>query len=101
MGDCVAALEQQLRDITKSELVAQAPQHGVEHDVGRVLKIVERRAGALVEEFSAVKARECAVAERGASPPPTGLARAAAWAGHAQSSPAPLVCATLAEDSVV
>jgi hypothetical protein len=45
-----ATLEQQLGDVTKAELVAQTPQHREQDHVRRVLEIVERRAGALVED---------------------------------------------------
>ena len=49
VGDLEAALEQQLRDISEAELVAQPPQDGEQHDVGRVVELVEAGAGPLVE----------------------------------------------------
>ena len=66
--DLVAALEHQLGDIAEAELVAETPQHGKEHTVGRVLEIVERGPGPLVEDLAARAAGERAVPE-GASPP--------------------------------
>ena len=42
--DFEPTLEQHLGDVAKAELVAQPPQHGEQHDVGRVLEIVEWRA---------------------------------------------------------
>ena len=64
--DFEATFKQQLGDIAKAQLVAEAPQHREQHDVCRVLKLVERRAGSLVEDAPAGSARERAVPERGA-----------------------------------
>ncbi len=66
------ALEQQLGDIAEAELVAQPPQHDEQHDVGRVLQIVEAGAGPLVEPPSAGAAAEPAVAELRALSPAGG-----------------------------
>ena len=49
VGDLEPALEQHLGDVAEAELIAKAPQHGEEHEVGWVLEVVERRPGALVE----------------------------------------------------
>ncbi len=73
MGDLEAALEQHLGDVAEAELVAEPPEHREQHDVGRMLELVERRAGALVEDAPAGAASERPVAERRASPPPTRL----------------------------
>ena len=40
-------VEQQLGDVAEAELVAQAPQHGEQDAVGRVVEIVEGRPGSL------------------------------------------------------
>ena len=44
MGHLEAARQQQLGDIAEAELVAQPPPHGEEHEVRRVLELIERRA---------------------------------------------------------
>ena len=62
----VAPLEEQFGHVPEAELVPQAPQHGEEHEVRRVLAIVEGRAGPLVEAPSACPAAQPEVAERGA-----------------------------------
>ena len=61
VADLEAALEEQLGDVPEAELIAETPEHGEQHDVGRVLEIVERGAGPLVE------------------PPPTVAAPAPRW----------------------
>ena len=53
--DLESALEQQLGDVAEAELVAQAPQHGERHDVGRMLEIVEWRPRPLVEDTPAAR----------------------------------------------
>ena len=45
----VASLEKQFGHIPEAELVPQSPQHREQHDVCRVLEIVEGRAGPFVE----------------------------------------------------
>jgi len=61
--DLEAALKQQLGDVAEAWLVAQAPQHGEQHDVGGVLQLIERGAGPLVEDSVAGAASGSAVAE--------------------------------------
>ena len=65
----IAALQQQLRDISEAELVAQPPQHGEQHDVGREVELVEAGSGPLVEPPPAGAAAEPAVAELRAMSP--------------------------------
>ncbi len=84
--DLEAALEQQLCDITEAELVAQAPQHGEQHDVGGVLQLIEWGAGPLFEDSVAGAASGSAVAERATSSSPAGLCGTTVGAGHGQSS---------------
>ena len=45
----VAALKQEFGNVSQPELVAQPPEHGEQHDIGRELQFVERRTGAFVE----------------------------------------------------
>ena len=54
----IAAPKEQLGDIPEPELVLQAPDHGPQHNVRRVLEIVEGRTGPLVEAPSAGPASE-------------------------------------------
>ena len=65
--DLEAALEEQLSDVAEAQLGAQPPEHGEQHDIRRVLEIVDRRAAPLVEVTSACPAVEPRVAERGAA----------------------------------
>ncbi len=65
--DCVASLEQERDDVPEAERIAETPAHGEPHDVGRVLAIVERGAGPLVEAPQAGLAAEPRGAERGAA----------------------------------
>jgi hypothetical protein len=53
MRDAVAAKNQELGDITEAELVAEAPENGVEDDVGGMLQVIEGSAGAFVEASTA------------------------------------------------
>ena len=80
--DLVATLEQQLRDISEAELVAQPPQHGEQHDVGRIVELVEAGAGPLVEPPPAGAAAEPAVAELRAVSPLGCRARSTVRTGH-------------------
>ena len=80
--DLVATLEQQLRDISGAELVAQPPQHGEQHDVGRVVELVEAGAGPLVESPPAGAAAEPAVAKLRAVSPLGCRARSTVRTGH-------------------
>ena len=64
MRDLNTALEEHLCHVAETQLVAQTPQHREEHHVGRDLKMVERRAGSLVEATLARAAVEPPVAER-------------------------------------
>ena len=82
VGDLVAALEQQLRDISEAELVAQPPQHREQHDIGRVLEFVKAGAGPLVEPPPAGAAAEPAVAEFRAVSPLGCRARSTVRTGH-------------------
>ena len=85
--DVVAALQEQLGNVPQPELVAQAPQDGEEHDVGRVLQLVERCTRPFVEAAMAAGARESAVAERRPLLPPTHRCRfASADRSSARSS---------------
>lgn len=61
----VAAAEEQFRNVTEAELVAEAPEDSVEDDAGRVLEVVEVGAGALVEAPTARCADKAVVAEGG------------------------------------
>ncbi len=56
--DCVASLEQERDDGAEAERVPETPQHGEPDDIRRVLEIVERRAGPLVEAPAACPAVE-------------------------------------------
>ena len=69
MRDLEAALEEQLSDVAEAQLGAETPAHGEPHDVGRVLAIVEGRAGPLVEPPPTGPAAEPPGAERGAPLP--------------------------------
>ena len=62
VGGDVATLQQQLGDVAEAQLVAQAPEHGEQYDVGRILQPVEECAGALVEAIPAGSALEAPVA---------------------------------------
>ena len=64
MRDLNTALEEHLCHVAETQLVAQTPQHREEHHVGRDLKMVEWRAGSLVEATLARAAVEPPVAER-------------------------------------
>ena len=64
VADGVATLEQEFRYVPQPKLVAQVLEHGEQHDISRELKLVERRAGALVEASLAASARGPAVAKR-------------------------------------
>ena len=63
MGNLVSPLEQQFRDIPETELVAQPPEDGEQHDVSGELEIVEAGAGPLVEDAPARVAGKCSKAE--------------------------------------
>ena len=80
--DLVAALQQQLRDFAKAELVAQPPQHGEQHDVGRVLELVEAGAGPLVESAPTRAAVESPVAQCRAAGPSRRCGRLAVRTRH-------------------
>ena len=67
VGDLDAALEEPLGAVPEAARIAETPAHGEQHDVGRVLAIVERGAGPLVEATSAGLAAEPPGAERGAA----------------------------------
>jgi len=67
--DGEASEEELLRDVTEAELVAEAPKDRVEDDIGRVLELIEGRAGALVEAPAAGTADEPGVADGGGSRP--------------------------------
>ena len=67
VGNLEPALEQQLGDVPEAQLVAEPPQHREEHDVRRVLEIVEGCAGSLLKAPPAGPAAEPPVAERGAA----------------------------------
>ena len=60
--DLEPALQQQLGGIAEAELVAQARRYREEHDVGRVLEIVEWRICPLVEDTPTGAACERALA---------------------------------------
>ena len=49
IADLESPLEEEFSHVTKAELVAQAPEDGEQHDVGRELEIVEGRPRALIE----------------------------------------------------
>ena len=70
VGDLEPALEPHLGDVAEAELVAEPPEHREEHDVRRVLEIVEGRAGPFIEAPPAGPAAEPLVAERGAARAP-------------------------------
>ena len=84
VGNFIAALEQQLRDISEAEFVAQPPEHGEQHDLGRVVELVEAGAGPLVEPPPAGATAEPAVAELRAVSPLGYRARSTVRTGHGQ-----------------
>jgi hypothetical protein len=67
--DGEASEEEQLRDVTEAELVAEAPEDRVEDDIGRVLELIEGRASALVEAPATGAADEPGVADGGGPRP--------------------------------
>jgi hypothetical protein len=53
VGCHVAALQEQLGDVAEAQLLSQEPQHGEQHDIGRVLQLVGFRASAGPESQNA------------------------------------------------
>ena len=82
VADLEAALEEQLGDVPEAELIAETPEHGEQHDVDRVLEIVERGAGPLVEAPPAGLAAEPPGAERGAALAPRRRRGCTVWTSH-------------------
>lgn len=70
MRDGEATKDEQLRDVTKAELAAEAPEDGVEDDFGWVLEIIENGASALVEAPAAGCAEEAGEVEGGGAHSP-------------------------------
>ena len=85
MGDPEAPLEEQRGDVAEAARVTETPEYGEQDDIRRVLEIVDRGAGALVEGPPAGAARGGAGAAGGA--PPAGLSGAPVGTVHKQSSP--------------
>ena len=56
MADCETSLQQQLGDISETELVPESPEYCHEDDVGRELQIVERCSSAFSESTPACPA---------------------------------------------
>ena len=79
-----APLEEHLREIAQAQRVTQPPEHDEQHQVGRVLPVVERRAGALVADPAAPTAAERTLPAGGASGLRGGRGRGTVRAGHRQ-----------------
>jgi hypothetical protein len=62
VGEHEAADQEHFRQVTQAQLVAQPPEDHEEHDVGRDLNPVQRRAGPLVEPPPAIPAAEASKA---------------------------------------
>ena len=69
VADLEPALQQELTDVAKAELIAQAPENGHQDDVGGELEIVEGEASALIEAAVTGPTGIGLVTQRGSSVP--------------------------------
>src|SRR4051794_38110048 len=82
-----AAHGKHLGQIPQGQFVAQAPEHHEGDDVGRILRPVQQRVGALVELLAAVSAAEPAIALGGTLGPLRHSFRPAFQAPHPRPPP--------------
>ena len=82
MAEDEAALKEYLREVPEAQLVAESPQHDEQNQSGRVLAVIERGAGALIENPATGAAAEGALAQGGAPGLRSGRGRGTVGAGH-------------------
>ncbi len=77
-----AALEKHLRQIAQTQLVAHAPQHHEEDDIGGVFEVIEGRAGTLIEGAPTGLTAKDPIAELGGLRQCRRRGRRTLWTGH-------------------